>query len=492
MRFSNSTKRLFVKVRFLVMVVGVILWVATGNIARIGRGVISSWQPILKYPFASYDQKMAAKWGYYNLLKFVKDHTPPEAVIMHPSPEIFWLNVGYGFLLQYFLYPRGLRVGYRNTLEHDKTITHVLVAWGEGRAKDQRLYGWPKFPVNVRKFYHLPSKRQFLINGLDVVTKGSDQKSAHSKELLKNYLSDSQGEVNAHYLVKVNDHWIEYIELTYTFNSYDYWTKNVHKLLTRGTVIKVQVKANIKHSANLIAEVTYRNRKRSIFDSGPNREVDSWESLLIDDLYRRAERYGLVRGWDTKKMWISRIGVNTGLPLEMPYLEKWGIIEVEKGEKVEKDGLVSQIDNASIFLRKGNFYRAKNQMREAIANYELAALLEPWNGWVYYCLGDIYRQEGNLPGAIAQYREAIRLEPDIAWFYLALGEVYKEQNETELARENFKKVLNLDPLNGWARIGLEELDKKQTLKPRGGKIEKSVDNGDHRSRWLISGKIFVK
>ncbi len=467
MPFSNSTRRFFMKIRFLVMVVGVILWVVTANVTRIGRGVISLWQPILKYPFASYDQKMATKWGYYNLLKFVRDRTPPEAVIMHPSPEYFWLNIGNPSLLQYFLYPRGLRGGSRDTTNRDKTITHVLVAWGEGRAKDQRLYGWPKFPVNVRKFYHLPSKRQFLINGLDVVPKGSDQKLAHSNGLLENYIFDCQREVNDHHLVKVNDHHIEYIELTYIFNRYDYWTKNVHTPLTRETVIKVQVEANTKHSVNLIAEVTYRNGKRSIFGSGPNREVGSWEFLLIDDLYQRAGRYGLARGWDTKKMWISRIGVNTGFPLEMPFLEKWGVIEVEKGEKVEKGELFSEIDNASIFLRRGNFYRARDQIRQAIANYELAALLESGNGWVYYCLGDIYRQDGDLPEAISQYREAIRREPDIAWFYLALGEIYKERNETDLARKNFEKVLNLDPLNGWARMPLEELDKKQSQKHGG-------------------------
>jgi len=405
---------------------------------------------------------MAAKWGYYDSLKLVRERTPPDAVIMHPLPEYFWLNVGNNSLLQYFLYPRGLRGGFRDTINHDKTITHVLVAWGEGTAKDQRLYGWPKFPVNVRKFYHLPSKRQFLINGLDAIPKGSDQKLTHSKELLENYIFDSEREVNDHRLVKVNGYHIEYFELTYTFNRYDYWTKNIDVLLTSGKVIKAQVKANVKHSINLIAEVQYHNGKRGIFGSGPNREVGSWEFLLIDDLYQRAKRYALASGWDTKKMWITRIGLNTGLPLQMPYLEKWGVIEVEKGEEVEKDRLAGEIDNASILLKRGNFYRAKNKMREAIANYEMAVLLEPWNGWIYYCLGDIHRQESNLPEAISQYREAIRLEPDIAWFYLALGEVYKERNENDLARENFEKVLNLDPLNGSARAALEELDRKQS------------------------------
>jgi len=443
------------------MVVGVILWITTGSITRIGRGVISLWQPILKYPFASYDQKMAAKWGYYDSLKLAREHTPPDAVIMHPSPEMFWLNLGNNSLLQYFLYPRGLQGGSRHTIGDNKAITHVLVAWGEGRAKDERLYGWPRFPVNVRKFYHLPSKRQFLINGLDVVPKGAHHKLAHPTELSENYIFDSEREVNDHRLVKVNGYHIEYIELTYTFNRYDYWTRNIHTSLTSGRVIKAQVKANIKHSVNLVAEVTYHNGKRSIFGSHPNREVGSWELLLIDDLHQRAKRYGLVRGWETKKMWISRIGVNTGLPLQMPYLEKWGVIEVEKGEKTEEDRLASEIDNGSIFLRRGSFYRAKNQIKKAIANYEIAVLLDPWNGWIYYYLGDIYRQEGSLSEAIAQYKEAIRLEPDIAWFYLALGEVYQEQNETDLARKNFDKVLNLDPLNGWARIGLEELDKKQ-------------------------------
>jgi len=448
------------------MVLGVILWITAGSVTRIGRGVVSLWQPILKYPFASYDQKMAAKWGYYNLMRLVKERTPSNAVIMHPSPERFWLNVGNNSLLQYFLYPRGLQVGYRDTIDDNEAITHVLVAWGEGRATDQRLYGWPKFPVDVKKFYHLPSKRQFLVDGLTVLPVESGQKSAHPEELLESYLFDSEREVNDHYLVKVNGHHIEYIELTYTFNRYDYWIKNVSVPLTNGKVVKAQVKANAKHTVNLVAEVGYHNGKGSIFGSRPNRETGSWESLVVDDLYERAERYAHARGWDTKKMLITRIGLNTGLPLRMPYLERWGVIEVEKGEGLKEESVAGKIDNSSIFLKMGNFYRAKKRMREAIASYEMAAMLEPWNGWIYYCLGDIHRQGGNLAEAISQYREAIRLEPDIAWFYLALGEAYKERGEIDLAGKSFGKVLDLDPLNGWAHAALEDLDKQESEKTR--------------------------
>ena len=45
-------------------------------------------------------------------------------------------------------------------------------------------------------------------------------------------------------------------------------------------------------------------------------------------------------------MWIAKIGVDTAFPLEMPYLEKYGIIELERGQK--RKGELVEVDSAPI------------------------------------------------------------------------------------------------------------------------------------------------
>ena len=197
-----------------------------------------------------------------------------------------------------------------------------------------------------------------------------------SSPLLENYLSDSEKEVNDHRLLQF-DRPLEYLGLTYTFNNYDYWTKKVRVSLTDNISVKARVRANLRHGVNLVAEVWYSNGELAIFGSSPNRKPDSWEDLAIDDLYERARRYGASRGWNTRKMEIAKIGINPGLPLEMPYLEKYGVIELERGQKRKNEELDIKVDCAPIFLAQGNFYRAKNEIKEAIANYQLSALLNP-------------------------------------------------------------------------------------------------------------------
>ena len=457
-QFSHSSSQLFVKIRFLAIIAGIMLWIATSNAVKVTKYDLSFLHFMLNNFTASYDQKMASKWGFYNFLKFVKDHTPPRALIVHPHPVGPWINLGHELLLQYFLYPRQLEQGPPGEVERSWMLTHTLVAWGEGKTQDKRRYGWPKFPVNVKKFYYMPSKRKFFLDQLGVILGNSGQLLTSSEGLLDNYMSDSEKEIDRHDIIELNGHSREYLELTYTLSTYDYWTKKVNFSLMPETLIQVKVKASVKHSINLMAEVEYGTGKVAIFSSLPNRKIGSWESLSISELYSKAKEYAQLKGWDPRGMRITKVGVNTGLPLPMPYLEKYGVIELERGQ--ERETPDKRIDHFPLFLSLGDFYRVKGNLEEAKVNYELVVKLYSASIWAHYRLGDIYREKNEPVKAIAQYKKTIQLEPDISWFYFALAEVYREQNKTDLAKRYYTKALELDPVNSWAKLALEAISKK--------------------------------
>jgi len=457
MQFSDSSKGFLIRIRLLVVVVGIMLFAATHQIVEITKWSFPSWNYIFRNPTASYDQKMSTRWGTESpFLAFVRDHTPPDVCLLSPPWAAPWTNQGNVFLLAYFLYPR--RIYYweskiQKKIETNKAITHVLVAWGKGKPTDWGSYGWPKFPVIARKFFHLPTKREVFLADLSVDFFSSDETSKtlgknlkSSSRLLENYLSDSAREVNDHRLLEF-DRPLEYLSLTYTLNNYDYWTRTVNIPLLDKIVIRARMRANITHSVNLIAEVRYANDKLAVFGSSPNKKQNSWESLSISDLYERAKRYGTARGWNTKKMQITRIGINPGLPLKMPYLERYGVIELERGQERERE-LETKVDCVPVFLARGNFYRAKNEINEAIANYQLAALLNPQDAWVHFNLGEMYRKQGKSVRAIEEYQKAIELQPNIAWFHFTLSEVYREENKADLALKSFQRATEIDPLKG--------------------------------------------
>ncbi len=457
MQLSDSFKRLFMRIRFLVIVGGVLLWIATSQVVEVVKWSLPSWEAILRNPSASYDQRMMFQWGTdYRLMAFVRDNTPPNACFLTPPWVVPWTNQGNFLLLAYFLYPRKIyygKGGVKKELETNKVITHVLVAWGRGTPTDRRVFGWPKFPVIAREFVHFPTEREVFLADLSIGSLSSDASSkilgtnlVLSPPLLESYLSHSQKKINEHRTLDF-DSPLEYFNLTYTRNSYDYWTKVVDVPLRDKVFIRARIKANIRHSVSLIAEVRYTNDRLAVFESLSNRTHNSWETLAINDLYQKGKRYGLVKGWPSEGMDVIRIGINPGLPLEMPYLERYGVIELERGQERERE-LETRVDCAPTFLAWGHFHRARNEIKEAIVNYQLAELLNPEDAWVHFNLGEMYWRQGNPVRTIEEYQKAIELEPNIAWFHLALSEVYRAENEADLALESLKRATEIDPLKG--------------------------------------------
>jgi len=445
-RLSNSSRRFLMNIRFLAVVAGIALLVASHQLVDIGKYAVSSLHFILKNPSASYDQKMRARrGGWTNLAEFVRKNTPSTAVITYPPfAKGNW---------EYFLYPRKLLSGSRRWPAVPKSATHVLV-----------IHGWPRFPLNTRIFLHLSPPRKILVDGLSVGSSllGIDSRFSQKNmkrppQLLENYLSDSERTVTHHQRIKVEDRLVEFIQVTYTFNNYDYWMRAVDFPLTERTVIKTEIKANMNHSVNLVAEIRYDDDKLAIFGSSPNKEVETWEALSLTDLYQMAKEYALARGWPVKKMRISRIGVNTGFPREMPYLEKYGVIELERGQPGINENAEPKIDNAPYFFKLANHYRAKEQVKKAIKYYQLAEKLNPADAWIHSNLGDIYVKMGEYTRAIEAYKKAIQLEPDIGWFYYTLGRVYEKEGKINLARKSYEKALEIDPSGIWADDALKNL-----------------------------------
>lgn len=487
MRLSKSSKRVFVKVRFLAVVVGVLLWVVTYQIAEIAKFSFPSWSSIVRNPTASYDQRMMSKWGTdYRLPAFVRDHTPPTALIMYPPWTQPWINQGNSLLLAHFLYPRRIHPEDYREIEANEAITHVMVAWGKGKPSDWRMYGWPKFPVNSRKFFHFPTEREVLIAHLVIEPLSSDTSSKSSANglvpsspLLENYLSDSEKEVNVHRLLRFGRP-LEYLSLSYTFNNYDYWAREVRVPLTDNISARAEIRANLRHSVNLIVEVAYGNDELAVFESSPNRGQGSWENLCIDDLYERAEGYGAARGWDTRKMEVTRVGINPGLPLEMPYLERYGVIELERGQEGRNGELDPKIDCAPIFLARANFHRAKNKIEEAVANYQLAEMLDPEDPWPHFNLGEMYENQGRVDKTVEEYQKAIELEPNIAWFHFALGEIYRKENKVDMALESLEKAAQIDPSGIWLQNALGDLYLERKM------YEKAYGHFEAASRYKYS------
>jgi uncharacterized membrane protein YagU involved in acid resistance len=100
----------------------------------------------------NYGDKMRITWGsYYDYMVFIRDNTPPDALIVTPPQEGPWLTTGNAGLDRYFLYPRTVINGKFDSLPEGKDYDYVMLVWGEWLVEDKARYGWPKVPVKAEK-----------------------------------------------------------------------------------------------------------------------------------------------------------------------------------------------------------------------------------------------------------------------------------------------------------------------------------------------------
>ncbi|MCD8545631.1 MAG: tetratricopeptide repeat-containing glycosyltransferase family protein [Sulfurospirillum cavolei] len=115
--------------------------------------------------------------------------------------------------------------------------------------------------------------------------------------------------------------------------------------------------------------------------------------------------------------------------------------------------------NASINL--GNIFKKQHRFSEAIRVYQEAVFLEPENPKVYYNLGTIFQEQKRSADATESYQRALILGFEHASVYYNLGVIFKEQNRFDEAIVMFEKAIALDSKFIHAYINLGNSFKEQ-------------------------------
>lgn len=113
-------------------------------------------------------------------------------------------------------------------------------------------------------------------------------------------------------------------------------------------------------------------------------------------------------------------------------------------------------DADSYFYRGRSFYGEKKYKR-AIYDYDRVIRLRPNDPEAYNYRGEIYFTVGDYNRAIADYSRAIQLNPNDIVAYSYRGTAYVKENLKEKAVADFEKVLALDSDNAYAKKMLEQL-----------------------------------
>lgn len=393
-----------------------------------------TWR-IVYFPGFSYEDKMKEKVGkeYFEWTKLVRKHTSTNSLVFHPPQMTPWPESGNPEFSQYFLYPAKLIREDRARLFTKRDITHVAIAWGEETEKDERLYGWPKFPVFAQKIYYLPQRRVTEVRGLNEL----EEWNKNSERIIEQ--SDGNKFI-----------------ITYTSSEYDYWMKPINLSIMPNSKFTVDVKSNWPNSVALVVEVDYGQNRKAIFSSSPNSKVNEWITLELDNLYPRAYEFAQLQGWVVNGIRISKMGLDLGHPAKMPYLEKWGIIEVETASKNRQETLEGQIINSQTYLSLGNINTLNNKLSEALSYYKKSVLLEPSNHLTYLSVADTSVKMNMSDVAEEEYQLAIKMNPGEPWLYYSLGDFYRSRGDLTKARTYYQASLDRSPDSSWANLGMGE------------------------------------
>jgi len=118
------------------------------------------------------------------------------------------------------------------------------------------------------------------------------------------------------------------------------------------------------------------------------------------------------------------------------------------------------VQDADVYINRGNAYHMKADYDKAIADYnkaiELSAPVDdlgPSGSPVAYAnRGGTYLAKGEKEKAISDYTKAIELSPSYSSAYMSRGEIYRDNKETDKAFADYTKVIELDPQNSDAYL----------------------------------------
>lgn len=155
--FSYKTKKLAISNKKIFkqkhLVLALTIWVLFSHLKNIDILLRKRINFMLKYPRATYDEKMGEAIGeiYYKHVLFLKDYISENSKIMIPPKAYPWPQIGNAAYVRYFLYPREIVHGkeYEPALNYkEEDVDYVIISWGETvYTQNNYTHGWPKFDV---------------------------------------------------------------------------------------------------------------------------------------------------------------------------------------------------------------------------------------------------------------------------------------------------------------------------------------------------------
>lgn len=116
------------------------------NFKLLTQMAIDSYAFMIKYPFATYDEKLSKVVPIYPFYKFVVEHTPENAVIALPPFREPWTYTSNAGFTRYFLYPRKVQNASSTADLLSDRFTHALIAYDTPNEPYEE-YRWPQSEV---------------------------------------------------------------------------------------------------------------------------------------------------------------------------------------------------------------------------------------------------------------------------------------------------------------------------------------------------------
>ena len=100
---------------------------------------------------------------------------------------------------------------------------------------------------------------------------------------------------------------------------------------------------------------------------------------------------------------------------------------------------------ANAYNNRGITYLNKGNFEQALFDCNKAIQLDPKSAFSCYNRGNTYKKKGNLEQAISDYSKAIEIKPDFALAYHNRGSAYQEKGNLEQAISDYSKAIEIEP-----------------------------------------------
>ena len=102
----------------------------------------------------------------------------------------------------------------------------------------------------------------------------------------------------------------------------------------------------------------------------------------------------------------------------------------------------------------GDVYYQRDQLEEAIAEYQTALRLDPFHPRAPIQLAATYEKAGQYRAAFAQLERTSEVLPDFDWTWIYLGDLHHSTGNYDQALQAYQRALAIDPGGIDAKVGL--------------------------------------